>query len=86
MKRYFAILALLLAAAAPAFGQGCIMCYEGAKGASLGGQQALSRAVLVLLFPPVGIMTLLVGFAFYYARKRERQQDAAESFHALSHV
>ena len=87
MKRLVIIAALLLlvAAAAPAFGQGCIMCYEGARGASVGSQQALSRAVLVLLFPPVAIMGLIVGFAFRYAKRREQQQEAADAFH-LTHA
>ena len=60
---------VLLAAlsAAPAFGQ-CAMCYTSAKGASNDGQKALTRAVLALLLPPVGIMVGLVGFAFYYNR------------------
>lgn len=83
MKRAAIIAALLslVAAAAPAFGQGCIMCYEGARGASVGSQQALSNAVLVLLVPPVLIMGLIVGFAFRYAKKREQQQEAADAFH-----
>lgn len=51
------------------------MCYEGATGASTGGQQALSRAVVVLLVPPVGMMTLLVGFAFRYGKSREEAED-----------
>ena len=78
MKLRLCILVLLLAlSAAPAFGQGCIMCYEGAKGASTGGQNALSRAVLVLLVPPVGMMSLLVGFAFRYSKKREEAEETS---------
>lgn len=87
MKRLliFTALLLMVAAAAPAFGQGCIMCYEGARGASVGSQHALDNAVLVLLVPPVAIMGLIVGFAFRYAKKREQQQDAADSFN-LTHA
>ncbi len=66
MKLRLLTLVLLLALAAPAFGQGCIMCYESAKGASVKGQNALSHGVLVLLAPPVLIMGVLVGFAFRY--------------------
>lgn len=76
MRRRIYSLALLLAlSAAPAFGQGCVMCYTSAKGASNGGQGALSRAVITLLIPPVGMMALLVGFAFRYHRNGQ-QEDA----------
>ena len=76
MKRRLCVLALLLAmTAAPAFGQGCIMCYEGATGASTSGQKALTEGGLVLLIPPVGLMTLLVGFAFRYGRERDEVES-----------
>jgi hypothetical protein len=55
----------------PAFSQGCAMCYTSALGASPRGQRALSRAVLVLLIPPVGMMFLLVGAGFQYAKRRD---------------
>ncbi len=57
---------LFLLLTAPAWGQGCAMCYTSAQGATKNSQQAMNRAVTILLIPPVGIMTLLVGFAFYY--------------------
>ena len=67
MKARVLGLALLLGmAAAPAFGQGCIMCYESARGASVSGKNALSKGVAVLLFPPVAIMGVIVGMAFKY--------------------
>jgi hypothetical protein len=75
-KPRFAMLLLMAALwAAPAFGQGCAMCYTSALGTSPKSQQALSRAVTVLLVPPVGMMTALVGAAFVYARKRDRSQS-----------
>jgi hypothetical protein len=69
---------LLLATTAfspPAFSQGCAMCYSSAVAASKEGQKAISKGVLVLLLPPVGFMSLGVGLAFRYGRKRDREQS-----------
>ena len=77
MKLRFAIAVLLCAWWAPAaFGQGCVMCSTSAQGAGVKGQKALSRAVTVLLVPPVGLMTLMVGMGFRYGRKRDQERDA----------
>ena len=58
----------------PAFAQGCAMCYSSAKSASKDGQRALSKAVIVLLVPPLGLMAFGVGFAFRYGKRRDDQQ------------
>ena len=67
--------AFLLLWAAPAFSQGCAMCYSSAVAASKDGQKAISKGVLVLLVPPAGFMSLGVGLALYYGRKRDLEQD-----------
>ena len=73
--RAIALLAVFWTCALPAFGQGCAMCNANARSTPKEGQQALNRAVLVLLIPPVGFMLVGVGLAFRYGRKRDRDQD-----------
>jgi hypothetical protein len=75
--RWLPLLFLVLTlGTAPAFAQGCAMCYSSAKSASKDGQRALSKAVLVLLVPPVGLMAFGVGFAFRYGKRRDDEQKA----------
>ena len=64
---------------APAFAQGCAMCYTTAAAASKDGQMAIDRAVAVLLAPPLGFMTFGVGLAFRYGRKRDREHSRDDS-------
>jgi hypothetical protein len=76
MKLRLATVALsFLLWAAPAFGQGCAMCYSTARAATEGGQRAISRGVLILLLPPVGFMTIGMGLAFRYGKKRDEDHD-----------
>jgi len=72
--RFLTTALLLLLWAAPAFAQGCAMCYSSAAGTSKEGQRAINRAVMVLLAPPVGFMTLGIGLAFRYGKKRDEQR------------
>ena len=65
----------LLLWVAPAFSQGCAMCYSTAKGTSKDGQNAISRGVLVLLLPPVAFMTLGAGMAVRYSKKRDKENQ-----------
>jgi hypothetical protein len=61
--------------AAPAFSQGCAMCRSSAAATSKEGQRAIGKGVLVLVAPPIGFMTLGVGLAFRYGRKRDLEQS-----------
>jgi len=59
----------------PTFAQACAMCYSTASATSKDGQKAISKAVAVLVAPPLGVMTLGVGLAFRYGRKRDQEKN-----------
>jgi hypothetical protein len=73
MKRRAAAAALWLAlAAAPAFGQGCAMCYTGAHAAGEKAQKALNRAIGVLMATTLG---MIGGLALLVFRNRNSGQE-----------
>jgi hypothetical protein len=79
IRRSAALLVVLLCLwTIPAFAQGCAMCYSTASATSKDGQRAITRGVAVLVAPPFGVMTLGVGLAFRYGRKRDQEQTLDE--------
>jgi len=78
MRLRFAILSVFVFLwAAPAFSQGCAMCRSSAEATSKDGRKAISKGVVILLVPPLLIMTFGVWMAFRYGKSRDIEQSQA---------
>ena len=76
MRRpWLAALLLVMFSVAPALAQSCAMCRASAKATPKEGQKAINRAILVMLVPPLGIMTLGIGFAVRYGKRRDEEKE-----------
>ncbi len=73
--RGFVLLIVVCICTIPALGQGCAMCNANARSTPKEGQQAINRAILVMIVPLVGFMVVGVGLAFRYGKKRDQDQD-----------
>jgi hypothetical protein len=74
-RPWLAALLLMMFSCAPALAQSCAMCRANAKATPKEGQQAINRAILIMLVPPLGIMTLGIGFAVRYGKRRDEEKE-----------
>lgn len=69
---------LLLLLPAPAFSQGCALCYTQAASAGARMIQALKSGILILIFPPTAMSVGMI-FIVYRKRNQYRRDDAPEN-------
>jgi len=73
--RVAAVFLLLALWSAPVWAQGCAMCRATAKATPKEGQRAINRAILLMIVPPIGVVTLGTGLIVRYARRRDRERE-----------
>jgi hypothetical protein len=74
-RPWLAAMLLMMFSCAPALAQSCAMCRANAKATPKEGQQAINRAILVMLVPPLGILSLGLGFAVRYGKRRDEENE-----------
>ena len=72
---WLAVVLLLAFGSAPGWAQSCAMCKATARATPKEGQRAINRAIVIMLVPPLGIMSLGIGFAFRYGKRRDRENQ-----------
>jgi hypothetical protein len=80
--RKFALTFLLLFGglwAVPALAQSCAMCRANAKATPKEAQRAINRAILVMIMPPIGAVTLGTSLIVRYARRRDEENERISS-------
>ena len=70
-KSWLAVVLVLAFGSAPGWAQSCAMCKATAQATPQEGQRAINRAIVIMLVPPLGIMSLGIGFAFRYGKRRD---------------